>query len=181
MKRVLLALLVFISLGLCCICLVQWQREFHLRAVITKLSGELVAENELRVEAEDKVEQYGLEIERLNGIRKDIEAKLLIATEEIQKLTADQSARGYSIAVLMNEAIRATSELDAYKKLVGKGTDALKDRNAEVVAQNAAILKANAQIKQLVGERDDAITKLNARLQEFNELVEKYNKLAKTR
>ena len=50
-----------------------------------------------------------------------------------------------------------------------------------MTAQNAAIEKANANIKQLVEERDSAITKLNARVQEYNELVEKYNKLAKER
>ena len=37
MKRALLVLLVLISLGLCGICVVQWQREFRLRANIAAL------------------------------------------------------------------------------------------------------------------------------------------------
>ena len=41
------------------------------------------------------------------------------------------------------------------------------------------IEKANTQIKQLLSERDEAITKLNARTIEFNELVEKNNKLSR--
>jgi uncharacterized protein YdcH (DUF465 family) len=41
--------------------------------------------------------------------------------------------------------------------------------------------KQNELLKQLVQERNDAIAKLNARTREFNELVEKYNKLTKSR
>lgn len=181
MKRTLTALLVLISLGLCAICVVQWQREFRLRETIGELRSKLVAENKLRVDAEQKVEEYGREIERLNSLRAEIESKLLTTTEELRDRTVDQGARGYSIAVIMNEAIRTSSELEAIEKLAGKGTEAIKQRNAEVTAQNAAIEKANAQIKQLVGERDEAITKLNARILEFNELTEKYNKLGKSR
>jgi hypothetical protein len=64
----------------------------------------------------------------------------------------------------------------ALKQVAGQGTEAIQKRNAEVSAQNAAIEKANSQIKQLLRERDEAILKLNARTKEFNELVEKYNK-----
>lgn len=181
MKRVLLALLVLISLSLCGICVVQWQREARLRARITDLVKQLEAENKLRVQAEQKVEEYGREIERLNSLRAEIESKLLTTTEELRDRTADQTARGFSIAVIMNETIRTSSELEAIEKLAGKGTEAIKQRNAEVTAQNAAIEKANVQIKQLVSERDEAITKLNARILEFNELTEKYNKLGKSR
>ena len=60
-------------------------------------------------------------------------------------------------------------------------TTNLKDHNAAVTAQNSAIEKQNALLKQLTTERDAAIEKLNARTREFNEVVEKYNKLAKER
>ncbi|MES2597791.1 MAG: hypothetical protein V4662_20835 [Verrucomicrobiota bacterium] len=176
MKRALISLLVLISLALCGICVFQWQREFRLRATIDHLSNLLIAENKLRVAAEEKVEQYGREIERLNTLRKEIEVRLLDGTEQIQLLTDDQAARGFSIAVLMNETIRSSNELEAYKRLAGQGNDALKKHNDTVTAQNSAIEKANAQLKQLVKERDEAITQLNARTQEFNELVQKYNK-----
>jgi len=48
------------------------------------------------------------------------------------------------------------------------------------LATYAAIEKQNAQLKQLATERDNAINQLNARTREFNELAEKYNKLAKS-
>jgi chromosome segregation ATPase len=179
MKRILLALLVLISLSLCGICVLQWQREARLRARIITLVNQLEAENKLRIQAEQKVQEYAREIERLNSLRAEIESKLLTTTEELRDRTVDQTARGYSIAVIMNEAIRTRSELVAIEKLAGKGTEAIKQRNEEVTAQNTAIEKANTQIKQLLSERDEAITKLNARTIEFNELVEKYNKLSR--
>lgn len=181
MKRFLFILLGFITLGLCGVCVVQWQREFLLNARIDEITQQLIAENKLRIEFEEKAMRFEQEIARLTTLRAETEAALLDATEQVQLLNDDQRARGYSIAVLMNETVKATAELDAYKQLAGEGTDALKGRNSEVTAQNAAIEKANANIKQLVEERDSAITKLNARVQEYNELVEKYNKLAKER
>jgi chromosome segregation ATPase len=179
MKRILISLLVIISLGLCGICLAQWQREYRLRSSISDLRTALIAENKQRLEAEAKAEQYGQEIERLNAIRKEIEARLLDLTETVHDLTKDQSARGYSIAVLMNETIRARSELAAAQKLAGQGGEMLKKHNETVSAQNSAIEKANAQLRQLAQERDEAIRRLNERTREFNELVEKYNKLSK--
>ncbi len=176
MKRFLLFLLALISLGLCAVMYLQWQRETQMLARITDLAHRLEAENKQRVQAEQKVHEYSQEISRLEGLREEIEAKLLTLTEEVKNRTMDQSSRGFSIAVIMNEAIRASSELAALKQVAGHGTEAIQKRNAEVSAQNAAIEKANAQIKQLLSERDEAILKLNARTREFNELVEKYNK-----
>lgn len=181
MKAFLFFLLALIVLGLCGICVVQWQREFVLNARIDEITAQLIAENKLRIQFEEKAMRYEQEIARISTLRAETEAALLDATEQVQLLTADQSARGFSIAVLMNETVAAKSELAAYQQLAGKGTEAIKDRNTEVSAQNAAIEKANAALKQLASERDSAITKLNARTQEFNELVEKYNKLAKER
>ncbi len=179
MKRVLQTLLVLMVVSLCGICVVQWQREARLRGRIGELVSQLEAENKLRVQAEQKVEEYGKEIERLNGLRSEIESKLLTTTEELRDRTVDQLARGYSIAIHMNEGIRATSELAAYKELAGQGSEALKKHNETVTAQNSAIEKANTALKQLAKERDEAISKLNERTKEFNELVEKYNKLGK--
>lgn len=179
MKAFLITTLVLISFGLCIICGFQWYREARLNRVIEERTRQLIAENKLRIEFEEKAERFEKEITRITALRAETEAALLVATEELQQRTADQGARGFSISVLMNEVITHKSALDAYKQLAGKGTDAIKDRNTEISAQNAAIEKQNAQLRQLAAERDNAITQLNARTKEFNELVEKYNKLAK--
>lgn len=181
MKAFLFSLLTLFVLGLCGVCLVQWQREFVLNARIDEITAQLVAENKLRIEFEEKAMRFEQEIARLTTLRADTEAALLDATEQVQLLTVDQSGRGYSLGVWMNAASGAKAELAAYKRLAGEGTDALKDRNTEVTSQNQAIEKANATIKELVTERDGVINQLNARTREYNELVEKYNKLAKER
>lgn len=181
MKAFLFILLAFIVLGLCGLCAVQWMHEFVLNKRIAEITDQLIAENQLRIEFEEKAMRYEQEIARITTLRAETESALLDATEEVQLRTLDQSARGFSLAHWMNAAAVSKAELAAYKELAGKGSAAIQDRNAEVSAQNAAIEKANAALKQLATERDSAITKLNTQIQAYNELVEKYNKLAKDR
>lgn len=179
MRRFLQVLLVFISLGLCGICALQWQREYFLRAKIAELTRLLIQENKKRVEFEEKAQRFEQEIARITTLRAQTEATLLDATENIQRLTVDQSARGYSIAILSHEYLQTQNEAKALRTLAGEGSSAIQQRNEIVAGQNAAIEKANTQLQQLAKERDEAIRQLNSRTQEYNELVEKYNKLTK--
>ncbi|MDI1313473.1 hypothetical protein [Prosthecobacter sp.] len=181
MKRLLTTLVVLISLGLCVVCLVQWEREARLRGHILDLVKRLEAENAMRIDAERKVREYEKEIARLTELRIEMEAKLIAVSREYSQLSADSTARGISIAVYMREVAQMQHGLEATQAAFGKGTEALKGHNDVVTTQNSAMEKQNELLKQLVEERNDAITKLNARTREFNELVEKYNKLAKSK
>jgi septal ring factor EnvC (AmiA/AmiB activator) len=181
MKRLLLILLVLVTLGLCAVCVVQWVREDRYRANIADLAKRLEAENTARVEAERKAAEYEKEIERLTILRAEVEAKLLATTEELTAIGNDSVARGFTLAIFLNQLVQTQAKLAAMENAVGKGTEALKDHNASVTAQNATITKQNELLKQLAAERNTAIEKLNDRTKEFNELVEKYNKLAKSR
>lgn len=181
MKRLLTTLLILISLGLCGVCLVQWQRESRLRGHIDDLAKRLIAENNMRIDAERKVREYEREIARLTELRAEVEAKLVEVSREYNDLSADSVARGISIAIYMRELAQVQHGLEATQLAFGKGSEALKEHNSVVTSQNSAMEKQNQLLKQLVEERNDAISKLNARTREFNELVEKYNKLAKSR
>lgn len=181
MKRLLTTLLVVISLGLCAVCIVQWQREDRLRGHIQDLVKRLEAENTLRIEAERKVREYEKEIARLTELRAEVEARLVEVSREYKELSADSVARGITIAIYMRELRQLQHGLEATQLAFGKGADAIKSHNSVVTTQNSAMEKQNELLKQLVEERNDAISKLNARTREFNELVEKYNKLAKSR
>jgi hypothetical protein len=181
MKRLITTLLVLVTLGLCAVCVVQWAREDRYRANIADLAKRLEAENTARVEAERKAAEYEKEIERLIILRAEVEAKLLATTEQLTAMGADSVARGFTLAFFLNELVQTQARLAATEAVVGKGAEALKEHNASVTAQNATILKQNEMLKQLVKERDEAIEKLNTRTREFNEIVEKYNKLAKSR
>jgi uncharacterized coiled-coil protein SlyX len=181
MKRLLITLLILISLGLCGVCIEQWQREARLRGHITDLVKRLEAENALRIEAERKVREYEKEIARLTELRAEVEAKLVEVTRDYNNLSADSVARGITIAIYMRELMQLQHGLEATQLAFGKGTAALKEHNAVVTTQNSAMEKQNELLKQLAEERNDAISKLNARTREFNELVEKYNKLSKSK
>lgn len=181
MKRLLNTLLVIVSLGLCAVCVVQWVREDRLRGHLLDLTKQLEAENTARVEAERKAAEYEKEIERLTILRAEVEAKLLTATEELNAMGADSVARGLTLAFFLKDLVETQAKLAAVEATLAQGTEALKDHNTSVTAQNTTIQKQNDLLKQLVSERDSAIEKLNTRTRELNELVEKYNKLAKSR
>lgn len=181
MKRLLHTLLVLISLGLCAVSVVQWQREARLRGHIEDLVKRLEAENAAKVEAQRKVRDLEKEIERINVLRAEVEAKLVEMTRDFNDLTTDNISRGITIAVYMNELRQLQGGLEASQLAFSKGADAIKEHNTTVTAQNTALEKQNTMLKQVAAERDAAIEKLNARTREFNELVEKYNKLAKER
>ncbi len=181
MKRLLTTLVIFISLGLCAVCLVQWERETRLRGHILDLVKRLEAENAMRIDAERKVREYEKEIARLTVLRAEMEAKLIEVSREYSQLSADSVARGITIAIYMREVMQMQRGLEATQLAFGKGAEAIKGHNSVVTTQNSAMEKQNELLKQLVDERNDAISKLNARTREFNDLVEKYNKLAKSK
>lgn len=179
MKRLLIFLLVLISLGLCAVSVEQWRREARLRAAIEDLIKKLKDENLAKVEALRKVREYEREIERINALRAEVEAKLVEITREFNDLTTDNVARGITIAIYMLELNHSQRGAQAAHQALGQESNAINDRNTAVTGQNDVIQKQNAMLRELAQERDNAISKLNARTRELNELVEKYNKLAK--
>ena len=179
MKRVFTILLILIALGLCVISVVQWKREIALRSEIEFLTGELNSERDARLAAEEQVEVYKKEIERLTQLREEMEARLNEATERVAVLEEDVVGRGLSIAALMNELRAMENELSQLRPLAMQGAESVEDRNLAVAQQNEVIQKQNAMLKQVTTERDSAITKLNEQMREYNALVEKYNALAK--
>lgn len=181
MKRLLIFLLVLVSLGLCAVSVEQWRREARLRAAIEDLIKKLQAENLAKVEALRKVREYEMEIERLTALRAEVEAKLVEMTHDFNRLTGDNVARGITIAIYMLHLNQSQIGLEAARTALGQGSDAIKDRNTVVAGANETITQQNAMLKKLAAERDAAIEKLNAQTRDYNELVEKYNKLAKER
>ena len=181
MKRVLIFLLVCVTFGLCGICLVQWKREAHMIAQMQDLVKKLESENAQKVEAQRKVREYEREIERINTLRAEVEAKLVEVTRDFNLLTTDNIARGITIAIYQLELSHSQRGYEAARVAMGQGAAQINDRNAAVTGQNEAIQQQNTLLKKLTDERDSAIEKLNSRTREYNELVEKYNKLAKER
>jgi len=178
-KKILTLLLLISTLALCGLVVAQWLREAEYRAEIDHLITDLQAENKLRVATEEKAAAYEVEIARITQLRADTEAKLLEVTDEFVLTRTDQLQRGLSIVILSNELAQTRTKADAADKRLSETTAAVADRNTSVTEQNTAIATANERLKQLASERDKAIDELNARTKAYNELVLKYNKLAK--
>ena len=179
MKKTLTVLLLLTSLALCGLSVVQWTREAELREESRQLASQLQAENQLRVETEEKAAAYEVEIARITQLRADTEAKLLEVTDQLTLTQTDQLQRGWSIAILSSELAQARNLAAAAEKQLAETAAAMAERNSSVSDQNSAITTANERLKQLTSERDKAIAELNARTKAYNDLVVKYNKLAK--
>jgi DNA repair exonuclease SbcCD ATPase subunit len=172
MNRLTNVLLALAAIGLCALCVAQWRREAGYRKEIESLGTQLRVENEGRVEAEARAAAFEEEIARLSQLRADAEARLLEVTEELNLTVDDQLARGISIAVLSSELASERERAARAAAIVQAAGDSITDRN-QVVEE------ANQRIKQLADERDRAVELLNTRTKAYNELVEKYNKLAR--
>lgn len=179
MKKILTLLLLLSALALCGLVVAQWLRETEYRAEIDQLILDLQAENQLRVETEEKAAAYEVEIARITQLRADTEAKLLEVTDELTLTRTDQLQRGVSIAILSSELAQTRAKAEAAEQRLAETAAALAEHNSDVTGQNSAITTANERLKQLTVERDKAIAELNARTKAYNELVLKYNKLAK--
>jgi hypothetical protein len=179
MKRALQLALVLLCLALCGICVLQWKRESELNAHIRQLNGILLTENDKRLEAEKKAQQYAAEIERVNALRAELEEKLLAQLEELLEKDCSIYERSYAAYVAEGSLKAIAAEVSTAAAASQSRAAVMTERNTTVSQQNAAIEKQNTALKQLVAERDTLAEKLNARTKEFNELAEKYNKLVR--
>jgi|GEM_PF-492908 chromosome segregation ATPase len=179
MKRLLVILVLASLCALSMLCVAQWRREFVLRSQIAELMQRWTQENRARVEAEQTVAQYAREIERLTALRNQLEEQMLRLTEEVDGRRADQSARGFSIAVLMNELIAQQVRAGELGRRLDSAMQRLQQlqNQAQSVAQKggSSLRQANDSLRQLAAQRDEAIAKLNERTRQYNDLVRRYN------
>jgi chromosome segregation ATPase len=143
--------LVMASLGLCVVTVAQWRREHHFRQRLAEAEATLQSEKAARREVTEKSEALTREITRLTQLRADTEAKLVEVTDALT--AARQAEEG-----------------------VGKAAE---ERRQLVTAHQAAIAEANARLQRLTAERDEALEELNKRTRAYNELMGRYQKLAK--
>lgn len=151
MKNSPVLMLVLVSLGLCVVCVAQWHREAAFRHHLAVAANELQSASVAHHEVIENSSAFEKEIARLTQLRADTEAKL----------------------------VEVTDQLTAARKLAAGAGDVLGDRNRAVEAHNAAMTEANARLQQVTAERDHALEDLNQRTRAYNELITKFNKLAR--
>ena len=170
MKNSLQNLLILLALCLCGLVAFQWVRETDLRKDVQSLTDTVHDKMEAIQNLQGTVKHDEAEIQRLEGLRNELNA--------LAKTNAAQ------IAGLTKDLEKATNALDRSEKQIEVYKDALQKANENILKQNEDIKTQNEELKKLAEERNEVVKKFNKMATDYNELVNKWNKqqedLAKT-
>jgi chromosome segregation ATPase len=165
MKNFQLNLLVILALGLCGLCAYQWHEQTAQRNAIETLNR-MVFQKDSDIQSDtNSMATLTRQVEQMDASL--TEAKAMSATNE--QLAASQKAEVTKLQFI-GEGL--TNEIAEYTQAV----DTLQSRLKEAYA---GIQKQNEAITNLVAERDGLVKKYNDEVQARNEVVAKYNELAK--
>jgi len=165
MNRFLSNVLIVLALALCALCAYQWYRETRQREEVRKLNKG-VFEKEVAIQTftnsihimDGKIAQLDARVGELKNTLKTNDATILQQKREITRLE-------YANAAFTNQIEEYKAAVDTYQ--------------ARLKEAFAGIEKQNELIKTLGDERNDLVTRLNDSMKERNEIVQKYNELAK--
>ena len=165
MKNLQQNLLIVLALGLCGLCACQWYGQTLQRNAIDTLN-QAVFQKESDIQNDtNSIATLNAQVEQMDASL--TAAKAVAATNE--ELAVSQKAQ---IAKLEFEGEGLTNEIAEYKEAV----DSLQ---AKLKAAYDGIQKQNEAIANLVAERDGFVKKYNDEVTERNDVVAKYNELAK--
>ena len=159
-------LLIILALGLCGLCVYQWNAQTRQRREIGTLN-KIVYDKNLAIQdytnhiaaMDGQITQMDKRITELKATIKTNEAVELEQRREISKLRVE------------NESL--TNEVAQYKEAVDKLEARLKEAYDGIKKQNEAI-------KILTTQRDEFVQKLNDSIKDRNDIVNKYNELVKS-
>lgn len=165
MKKFQQNLLVILSLALCGLCAFQWYEQTQQRNDITTLNRMVYQKNLTIQSATNSVSQLSHQVEQMDASLTRVKTEAvtnaqLVARQKIQ------------IAQLHFYAAGLTNEISQYKAAVTNLESKLKTVFAGIEKQNSAITNLIAQRDVLVKKYNDAVT-------DRNNIVVKYNELAK--
>lgn len=158
-------LLIILALGLCGLCAWQWYEQTLQRDEIGTL-------DRLVYDRNAAIQGYTNSIATLNNQVNQMDAHLTAlkaAAETYEALIASQKAE---IVQLRFDNENATNEIAQYKA-------AMDTLEAKLKEAYAGIDKQNAAITNLIAQRDEFLKKYNDEVQDRNNIVAKYNDLAK--
>lgn len=158
-------LLITLALALCGLCVFQWY-------VQTIQRNEIQTLNALVFQKNSDIQGDTNSIATLNGQVEQLDARLTelkAAAATNEQLVFSQKAE---IVKLQFTDEKQTNEIAQYKDAVATLQSKLKDAYVGIAQQNEAITN-------LVAQRDDFVQKLNASVKDRNDIVAKYNALAK--
>jgi chromosome segregation ATPase len=158
-------LLIVLALALCGLCAWQWYEQTLQRIEIGTLNR-LVYDRNMSIQGyTNSIDTLNHQVAQMDSRLTDLKAAA--ATNEVIIVT--QKAE---IARLEFANLNLTNELTQYKAAVDTLEAKLKEAYAGIDKQNGAITN-------LVAQRDELVTKLNREVKDRNDIVAKYNELAK--
>ena len=158
-------LLIILALGLCGLCAYQWYEQTLQRNAIESLN-QTVFQRESDIQNDtNSIATLNHQVEQMDASL--TETKAIVATNE--QLAASQKAEITRLQFIGEDL---TNEITQYQQVVDTLQSRLKDAYAGIQKQNAAITN-------LVAQRDEFVKKYNDEIQARNDVVAKYNELAK--
>lgn len=158
-------LLIVLAIGLCGLCLYQWQDQIVQRNAIGAL-------NQLVFQRDTTIQGYTNSLATLHHQVETFDAQLTVL-KEAAKTNEDlivAQKRELTRINFLNQSL--TNQIAQYQA----GVDALEAKLKEAAA---GITKQNAALAELATQRDELVTKYNAAIKDRNDIVAKYNDLVK--
>jgi chromosome segregation ATPase len=165
MKNFQVNLLIVLAIDLCCLCAWQWYEQTVQRTEIQTLNR-MVYDRDASIQNQtNSIATLNHQVDQMDASLTELKAAA--ATNE--QLVISQKAE---IEQLQFANDNATNEIAQYKA----GVDALE---AKLKDAYAGIEKQNETITNLVAQRDGLVQKYNDEVKDRNDIVAKYNELAK--
>ena len=165
MKNFQINLLIIFALALCGLCAFQWHDQ-------TVQRNEIDAQNQMLFQKASDIQGFTNSIATLNAQVTQMDARIT----ELKSTAATNEQLIASQKTEINHwqfvSEQLTNEITQYKE----GLDTLQQKLKEAYA---GISQQNTAISNLVAQRDDYVRQYNASVKERNEIVGKYNDLAK--
>ena len=162
MKNFLQNLLIFLALCLCGLVAFQWVRETALRKQVQELTDQVHDKSEAILNLEASVRRGHDEIQRLDGLRKQLEQTV--------------KSNDLRIAYLSTELDKATNDLRKTEKQMLAYKDAYQRTSENLTNANQTIVEQNERMKKLAEEGTEVVKKFNKLSADYNDLANKWNK-----
>lgn len=157
-------LLIAVAVGLCGLCVFQWQAQTVQRGEIRKL--------------EAMVYEKGVAIEGYTNSIRTMDAQIAQMDARITELKASAKTNADLVIAQRRELNRTQTAAEGLTNQVAEYKVAVEGLQAKLKEAYEGIQKQNAAVKELVAQRDEFVRKLNDSVKERNEIVSKYNELA---
>lgn len=160
--------LILLALGLCALCAYQWVRETRLRIRVDGLQAERQKLNDEKASVEAQGRRFQEEIQRVEKERGELFKSVQTNNEALVKI------RSESLKAQM-EADRNQRQAEAYKEVLDKANDSIRQQNEVVMKLNTDYKKLAEERNSMVAKYNDLVKEMDGTLKQYNELVEKWN------